>query len=231
MTTWQTTFQAMILEVILLFYMMPSHASNVKIWDDPAIIAYNNLQTASEGQGYHNPENLPDKNLLQRSCLHRAPKNIWSNSYYYYYGKTKQDMSKRGKEVSLLVYSCYSTLNHSLDLAQHSRILCTFKKLFSLLQNSKGTTATFLTKLTNTKNKIKKHTNKSASLLILICTASARIHHGSLKNPNTHIHGRASPSPQLGQPLRIVVKILTQYSRFCQPVVKGADILIYYLSA
>lgn len=34
MTAWQTTFQAMILEVILSFYMMPSHASNVKIWGD-----------------------------------------------------------------------------------------------------------------------------------------------------------------------------------------------------
>lgn len=140
-------------------------------------------------------------------------------------------MSKWGKEIMLLVYSCYSTLNHSLDLAQHSRILSTFLSPTELQGYHCDIPLPCTTKLTNGKNKIKKHTNKSASLIILICTALGRIHCGSLKNPNAHIHSRASPSPQLGQPLRVVVKILTQYSRFCPPVVKGANILIYYFSA
>lgn len=33
-------------------------------------------------------------------------------------------------KVSFVAHSCYSTLNHSLDLAQHSRTLCNFKHTF-----------------------------------------------------------------------------------------------------
>lgn len=170
---------------------MPSHASNVTIWDDPVILAYNNLQTASEGHGHHNPPKLAWQKLAW------PPKVLSAQS-------TKELILLVQKDVSSLVYSCYCTLNHSLDLAQHSRILCTFKKTFlSSTELHCDIPLPCTAKLTHAKNKIKKHTNKSASLLILICTALARIHCGSLKNSNTHINGKASPSQQLGQSLRI----------------------------